>query len=64
MSGEQLDYAARAQLHRPSDEAALTRAVLELHAQGLTTADIALALRLSVAAVHALLSAAHNARDA
>jgi hypothetical protein len=58
------DYARRAQLHRPSDPSALARAARELAAQGLTLADIACALRLDVDAVQALLSDAHNARDA
>ena len=48
-------YAERAQRHRPTDPAALTRAVLELSRQGLTAGDIGYALRLSADAVRSLL---------
>lgn len=42
--------------HRPSDRSTLRAAALELRARGLTAQDIAQALRLSEAAIQALLA--------
>jgi hypothetical protein len=45
--GGPVDYARLAQLHKPSDPAAIEREVRRLHAEGLTARDIAVALRLA-----------------
>jgi DNA-binding NarL/FixJ family response regulator len=45
------DYNARASQHRPSDPAALATEIRRMHADGLTSRDIAEALRLSHAQV-------------
>lgn len=62
--GGRLDYARLAQLHRPTDAPSMRSAVLDLDAQGLTPADIAAALRLSIPAVSALLTAPVKVNDA
>lgn len=53
MSAE--EYARRAQLHRPADQASLAREAHRLAAQGLRAVDIAVALGLTPAAVEELL---------
>jgi predicted transcriptional regulator len=52
-----LDYAALLgrEQHRPADRATLHAAAVELSRRGLTARDVAAALRLSEAAVRALL---------
>jgi len=52
----ELNPGARALLHRPTDPAGMRKAAVELHERGLTPRDISIALELSEAAVHALLS--------
>lgn len=52
------DIDARARQHRPTDPAALRVVALELRQRGLTDRDIASALRISEAAVRALLNGA------
>lgn len=51
------DYRQAAQRHRPTDPQALAIAVQDLAAQGLTLRDIAVALRMDIAEVLALLNA-------
>lgn len=63
MSIGRLDYARLAEQHRPHDPAGMRAAVLVLDAQGLAPADIAAALRLSIPAVNALLTARPVAPD-
>jgi hypothetical protein len=49
-------YAVLAQLHRPTDPAALAAEMRRLHGSGLTAQDIAAALRLAPDAVSKILS--------
>lgn len=58
--GGVLDYRLLAQLHRPDDEG-LRREAIRLTAQGLSPADIAVALRLHVEQVRGWLSAREGA---
>jgi len=51
----QFDYARRADQHRPTDEATLRAAAVELRSRGLTARDIGQALRIDPTAVHRLL---------
>jgi len=50
-------YAQLAQLHRPTDPAALAAEIRRLHSSGLTARDIAVALRLEPDAVNSTLNA-------
>ena len=52
------EYAALAQLHRPTDPVALAAEIHRLHRSGLTARDIAVALRLAPDAVANTLGAA------
>jgi hypothetical protein len=45
--GGRLTYQALAELHRPSDPAAIAREVRRLHNTGLKARDIAVALRIA-----------------
>jgi hypothetical protein len=54
--GGALDYAKLAQLHRPTDPAALASQVRELASRGLTERDIGQHLRLDPSAVRSLLA--------
>lgn len=54
--GGQLDYAALANMYRPSDPAMLAREARHLVALGLTHADVAACLGMSKAAVTQLLT--------
>jgi hypothetical protein len=50
-----LDYARRAEQHRPTDEPALRAAALELRGRGLTPHDVGEALRMDPTAVRRLI---------
>ena len=52
----QLNYEQRAQRHRPSDPARVRAEIVRLMGQGLSTRDVATALRLDVPAVLNLLA--------
>jgi orotate phosphoribosyltransferase-like protein len=52
-----LDYAIRAEQHRPTDIETLRAAALELRSRGLTERDVGQALRLDPSAVRRLLEA-------
>lgn len=56
--GGTVDYARLAQLHQPTDRAALAREVSRMVSTGLTPRDVAQALRMSVADIMTMLGEA------
>lgn len=53
--GGALNYALLAQMHRPTDPAALAAEVRRLASTGLSVQDISTALRIDLAQVHEML---------